>query len=232
MAIEISIPNITTVQITDANYDSTNTGVFDVLMEAVNLQIGKQWELGRLEGTDYANVYLGVMQTVLQESIKFALTSEAAGLQADEVLADTVRKDAESQEKVNSEVKNNEVDGVIDRQIAKLIAETLLTEQKKTSETTNTISATGGSAKDKSDLMAAQALGFANNSKQAVLKTMLEGYVTNLAVAGVANVPEATRDGAIDQLTQNILDSLTNTNTPARVVIQTVPEGPDVDTGV
>ena len=61
--------------------------------------------------------------------------------------------------------------------------------------------------------------------------TMLDGYSTNLAIAGVANVPESTRDGAIDQLSQNILDSLTTTNTPVRVQIQTVAEVADVDTG-
>jgi|TARA_B110000908_G_scaffold138049_1_gene164004 hypothetical protein len=119
----------------------------------------------------------------------------------------------------------------VEEQVTKLIAETALTNAKKATEDTNVTDATGGATKDKSNLMAAQALGFANNTKQSLLKSMLDGYSTNLAIAGVANVPESTRDGAIDQLSQNILDSLTTTNTPVRVQIQTVAEVADVDTG-
>ena len=191
----ITIANVTNVQAIEG-YDITATGVFDVIMEAVNKQIEKQWAAGRITGTDYATVYLGALQSVLQEAVKFTLSAESAGLQADEIAA--------------------KID---------LIREKIITEQ------TNTVDATGGAAKDKSELMTAQTLGFSNDTKQKLFKQMIDGYSANLAIAGVANVPEATLDGAIDQLAQNILDSLTDTDAPTRVVIQAVPETPDVDVG-
>lgn len=222
----INVSSVTTVP------SATYTGIFDVLMEAVNQQIYKQWEANRITGTDYANVYLGAMQTVLQQSVQFALNAETAGLQADEVRAGTARANAESAQKVNltaeqvkSENKNNEDGGVIDKQIDKLTSEINLTDERRRTEETNTVDPTGGAAKDKKDLIAAQTLGFANNTKQSLIKSMLDGYSTNLAIAGVANVPEATRDGAIDQLAQDILNSLNSA-----VAIQATAQSPDPET--
>jgi len=198
---------ITVSDITSSTTSTIGTGSFDILMESVNNQILKQWEQGRLSGADYAAVYLGALQAVLEQSVKFALSTEAAGLQADEVAEATGRSNAET------------------------VANIALMDAKRATENTNTVDATAGAAKDTSDLRAAQALGFANNTKQSLLKTMLDGYSTNLAIAGVADVPESTRDSAIDQLTQNILDSLTTTDAPVRVQIQAVAEVPDTDGG-
>jgi len=205
----IQISNITSVTSTDG------TGVFDILMEAVNLQILKQYQAERITGTDYANVYLAAMQTVLQQSVQFSLQAETAGLQADEVRAGTVRNNAESdkavqltQEKIETEDKNNKEGGVIDKQIEKLESEKLLVDEKIATEKTNTEDATGGAAKDKSTLMNAQALGFANNTRQALIKTMLDGYSTNLAIAGSATAPESTKNVAIDDLKADILATL------------------------
>lgn len=57
----------------DANNTVTGTGVFDDLMEAVNIHLKAQYDLGRITGSDYATVYLGAMQTALQQSVSFTL---------------------------------------------------------------------------------------------------------------------------------------------------------------
>jgi hypothetical protein len=223
---------ISVSDITSSTTSTIGTGSFDILMESVNNQILKQWEQGRLSGADYAAVYLGALQAVLEQSVKFALSKESAGLQADEIAASTVRNDADSSAKIAlTEEQKAEVIEATGRSNAETVASIALMDAKRATENTNTIDATAGAAKDKSDLMTAQALGFSNNTKQSLLKSMLDGYATNLAVAGVADVPESTRDSAIDQLSQNILDSLTTTNTPVRVQIQSVAEVADVDTG-
>jgi hypothetical protein len=205
---------ITVSDITSSTTSTIGTGSFDILMESVNNQILKQWEQGRLSGADYAAVYLGALQAVLEQSVKFALSTEAAGLQADEVAEATGRSNA----KMVADISLTE-------------KQTLLAIAKTATENTNTIDATGGAAKDKSNLMAAQALGFSNNTKQSLLKSMLDGYSTNLAIAGVGNIPESTRDGAIDQLTQNMLDSLEDPSVypPTRVQIQATAETADTE---
>jgi len=70
--------------------------------------------------------------------------------------------------------------------------------------------------------MTAQTLGFQSDTKQKILKQMLDGYAVNLSIAGTAGVPETTKDAAIDQLSQEILDDVTTS-----VVIQSVAQTPD-----
>ena len=52
------------------------TGVFDKLMHSINGNILVQYESGRIKGPEYAQVYLGSMQTAVVEAMKFMLTKE------------------------------------------------------------------------------------------------------------------------------------------------------------
>lgn len=69
--------DITLTNLTDGSLDSSNewtgTGVFDKLIEAVNKNIEGQYNKGRINGNDYANVYLGSMQSVIAQSVQFLL---------------------------------------------------------------------------------------------------------------------------------------------------------------
>ena len=53
------------------------TGVFDKLMGAINGNIKIQFDSGRLAGAEYANVYLGSMQSAVSESMKFLLNKKS-----------------------------------------------------------------------------------------------------------------------------------------------------------
>jgi len=84
---------------TDGKYTVTGTGVFDDLMEAVNAHLSAQFSLGRLTGTDYATVYLGAIQSSLQNSVQFVLGKQQADKQADliasQIITETQSKDAD-----------------------------------------------------------------------------------------------------------------------------------------
>ena len=54
----------------------SGSGVFDKLMHAINGNILVQYESGRIKGPEYAQVYLGSMQTAVVEAVKFMLTKE------------------------------------------------------------------------------------------------------------------------------------------------------------
>ena len=45
-------------------------------MEAVNIHLDAQFNLGRITGSDYATVYLGAMQSALQQSVAFVFGLE------------------------------------------------------------------------------------------------------------------------------------------------------------
>ena len=74
-----TITNATLTQgssLTVTNNVVTGSGAFDDLMEAVNIHLDAQFNLGRITGSDYATVYLGAMQSALQQSVAFVLGLE------------------------------------------------------------------------------------------------------------------------------------------------------------
>lgn len=73
-----------TINISDIVSDAIDgDGIFDKLMSAVELRIEAQYNDGRILSQDYATVYLGAMQSVLQQSIAYTLGVQQADKQAD-----------------------------------------------------------------------------------------------------------------------------------------------------
>lgn len=77
---EILISNVTTV-------DLNGTGTFDTITQAYAKRLDEQWSESRLRGTEYANVYLGLMNTAMQQAIAFELGKQEAAAQADLIIA-------------------------------------------------------------------------------------------------------------------------------------------------
>ena len=63
------------------------TGVFDVIMKAANENIKIQNQTSRITGAEYAEVYLGTMQSAISEAMKFILNRPGIekGLEAQDV---------------------------------------------------------------------------------------------------------------------------------------------------
>lgn len=91
---DIAITNLTDA--TAETFGSGN-GVFDKLMQTVTLHVTEEFSEGRIEGSDYATVYLGSLQTVLAQAVEFLLKEQQAGKQAD-LIDSQIR---ESEEKID-----------------------------------------------------------------------------------------------------------------------------------
>lgn len=74
------IASPTLADLTSATIDGT--GVFDVLMKANKAHLEEQFTKGRIKGTEYATVYLGSLEQVLQSSVQFLLSKDKIGLEA------------------------------------------------------------------------------------------------------------------------------------------------------
>ena len=63
------------------------TGVFDIIMKAANENIKIQNQTSRITGAEYAEVYLGTMQSAISEAMKFLLNKPGIekGLEAQDV---------------------------------------------------------------------------------------------------------------------------------------------------
>ena len=89
--------------LTNNTSNTEGTGIFDVLMKSVDLQVQEEWNQGRITGAEFATVYLAAIQAVLQQSVSFLLSKQEADKKADlldvqilEEKASTRRKDDES----------------------------------------------------------------------------------------------------------------------------------------
>lgn len=87
----VTIEELTTNVSVDSNHVVTGDGVFDDVMETINKHISAQYSAGRLKAENVATLYVGIVPTVLSESIKFLLqrktnTQQLRVLEAQEAL--------------------------------------------------------------------------------------------------------------------------------------------------
>ena len=101
----------------DPKWDGT--GVFDIIMKAANENIKIQSQTSRITGAEYAEVYLGTMQSAIAEAMKFLLNKdqiikdlEFKQAQIEAMEADTLIK--EEQHTKDLEVKTAQISKIND----------------------------------------------------------------------------------------------------------------------
>lgn len=119
MVYDVSIEDITS-QVVERDAKGVITsisgsGMFDKLMEAATNHIEKQLTDNRITSENYGTVYLGTMQTVIAESIGFAL--QRAQLKAKLEIDDNAAFDDLLLKEVQRKVYNNQA-ALYDRQRA------------------------------------------------------------------------------------------------------------------
>ena len=72
--------DITIADLTEAKL--SGSGVYDVLMRATKAHLEAEYTSNRISGKDYATVYLGSMESVLQGALQFLLQREKIALEA------------------------------------------------------------------------------------------------------------------------------------------------------
>lgn len=83
MAEIITPPDVTSdpLNITDLTLKTLDgTGVLDQMLATMRVHLGEQFEKERIQGTEYAEVYLGAFQSTLAAAIQFLLARRKLGL--------------------------------------------------------------------------------------------------------------------------------------------------------
>ena len=76
---QIDINDFSNGQIDNANPQDPKwegTGIFDIIIKAANENIKIQHKTSRITGAEYAEVYLGTMQSAISEAMKFVLQND------------------------------------------------------------------------------------------------------------------------------------------------------------
>ncbi len=207
---------------------SQGCGILDILIEKFEKRILDQYNEGRIVGSDFATVYIQGYTEILKASIGFLLEKDKAATEAMIGQATVVKQwgfavttDSEGdlvmgadsgQGLIDQQVLDatNKVDLTIG-QIAKIYADVALVGQQQTTEIAQTTDPSGGLLGDKASLIQAQTLGFASDTKQKILKQMMDGYAVTLSISGGATPPDAVDEPAIDALVHEILTDVGST---------------------
>jgi hypothetical protein len=141
------------------------TGIFDVLMQSVQAQLLAEFTAGRITGAEYAQVYLGSLQSTMAEGVQLVL-----GM--DKVENEVLLLDAQKC-KLQAEFD------LITAQILKVQAETALLEQKRITEQGQTSGAAVSSDSvlgKQIQLYGAQADGFLRDAEQKAADLMMRTW--------------------------------------------------------
>jgi hypothetical protein len=141
---------LTTVNLADLTTGELDgTGAFDILMNSVSLHIQAEFDKGRITGKDYATVYLGAMQGVLQASVAFMTSGKEV-------------------EKFNAEI------GLLRQKTVSELVNTCNTIPAGLGFNNST--AIQGTALKQNNLYEAQTNGFARDAEQKVLKVLVDTW--------------------------------------------------------
>lgn len=110
--------------------EKDGNGVFDKLMEVMEDHIQDEYRKNRIQGADYAKVYLGGMQTTLQQAITFLLSKQEADKKA-ELLAAQARTEDLNSDLVASQIAKTQAEiSLMEKQEAKLDQDILVAIQE------------------------------------------------------------------------------------------------------
>lgn len=210
---EINVTDLTTGTV-------DGTGIFDALMQVTKAHIQEEYDKNRIKGPEYATVYLGAMQAVMDRALQFLLQQQRVDLEA-QLLAEQIETEGLQQLKLIQETTNLATENtVLVAQECKLRAEyDLIMEQKlKTTQETALLAQkkvteqaqTNGSGVDADSvigkqklLYAAQTAGYQRNAEQKAADLLISAWNVRRTTDTnntAANTTNQLDDGSIGQV--------------------------------
>ena len=169
------------------------TGVFDVLLKAVEASVSKEFAANRITGVNYSTVYLGGLQSVLQNATQFLLEKDRAALstlqiqkQIEIAEAELVLRTAESESQLALQAAQKlQIENQISISNAELALRTaesqqnILESQNRISVANAELALRTAESQSQIDLQAAQKLQVeAQTALQATQKLQIENQIT------------------------------------------------------
>ena len=202
-----TLPAITPISNEDLTTKVVNgTGIFDELMTAAHAHLDQEWGKQRITGTQYAEVYLGQMTAVLQQSVAFLVQRDAIYL--NNLLTQT------QIDKANKELAllDKQIE-LIEAQIASQVANNVLIAQKVKTEKAQIQDIVDGEAVvgvtgAQTALYKQQKEGFIRDAEQKALKIISDTWITRKTVDDGTPLPTGFDTGAVDAFTRKVADGV------------------------
>ena len=202
-----TLPAITPISNEDLTTKVVNgTGIFDELMTAAHAHLDQEWGKQRITGTQYAEVYLGQMTAVLQQSVAFLVQRDAIYLnnlltqaQIDKANKELALLDKQI-ELIEAQIASQEANNT-------LIAQKVKTEKAQIQDTVDgevVVGVTGA----QTALYKQQKEGFIRDAEQKALKIISDTWITRKTVDDGTPLPTGFDTGAVDAFTRKVADGV------------------------
>lgn len=186
--VPVTLPALTTATL-------AGTGVFDVLMRSMKAHLESEFTKNRIKGPEYATVYLGSMEAVLQGSLQFLLQKDKATLEAELVSAQIALA---AQQLLNSQAELAILQQQllkIPAEIAHLQAQTALVGQQKINLTAEALN-----IPKQGEMIDAQKNAAVQQTLKAVQETLQVVQQTNLTTKQALQVEQQTLNAVQERL--------------------------------
>lgn len=202
-----TLPAITPISNEDLTTKVVNgTGIFDELMTAAHAHLDQEWGKQRITGTQYAEVYLGQMTAVLQQSVAFLVQRDAIYLnnlltqaQIDKANKELALLDKQI-ELIEAQIASQEANNT-------LIAQKVKTEKAQIQDIVDgevVVGVTGA----QTALYKQQKEGFIRDAEQKALKIISDTWITRKTVDDGTPLPTGFDTGAVDAFTRKVADGV------------------------
>lgn len=182
------------------------TGIFDELMTAAHAHLDQEWGKQRITGTQYAEVYLGQMTAVLQQSVAFLIQRDAIYLnnlltqaQIDKASKELALLDKQI-ELIEAQIASQEANNT-------LIAQKVKTEKAQIQDTVDGEAVVGVTGAQTA-LYKQQKEGFIRDAEQKALKIISDTWITRKTVDDGTPLPTGFDTGAVDAFTRKVADGV------------------------
>lgn len=182
------------------------TGIFDELMTAAHAHLDQEWGKQRITGTQYAEVYLGQMTAVLQQSVAFLVQRDAIYLnnlltqaQIDKANKELVLLDKQI-ELIEAQIASQEANNV-------LIAQKVKTEKAQIQDIVDGEAVVGVTGAQTA-LYKQQKEGFIRDAEQKALKIISDTWITRKTVDDGTPLPTGFDTSAVDAFTKKVADGV------------------------
>ena len=182
------------------------TGIFDELMTAAHAHLDQEWGKQRITGTQYAEVYLGQMTAVLQQSVAFLVQRDAIYLnnlltqaQIDKANKELALLDKQI-ELIEAQIASQEANNV-------LIAQKVKTEKAQIQDIVDGEAVVGVTGAQTA-LYKQQKEGFIRDAEQKALKIISDTWITRKTVDDGTPLPTGFDTSAVDAFTKKVADGV------------------------
>ena len=202
-----TLPAITPISNEDLTTKVVNgTGIFDELMTAAHAHLDQEWGKQRITGTQYAEVYLGQMTAVLQQSVAFLVQRDAIYLNnlLTQAQIDKANKELALLDK---QIELIEAQSASQEANNTLIAQKVKTEKAQIQDTVDgevVVGVTGA----QTALYKQQKEGFIRDAEQKALKIISDTWITRKTVDDGTPLPTGFDTGAVDAFTRKVADGV------------------------